>query len=394
AVWLGMHGGMVAQGVDDPELDIVTSVRQLVGDIPIIVTLDLHSNLQQEMVEACQGIFGFDTNPHIDSYERAKEAAEHLARIFNEGIKPVCAFKHPPMVPPTINLRTEEGPMVPLFAKAREHEANPDVYNVYVFGGFPFADVPYAGLNVVTTAASQELAQSICDEIAAMAWETRAEFLKYLPDCRDALDLVEKLWDDNDKRPIIVADVADNPGGGGTGDTPELLRELIKRNLPRTAAAIIWDPQVVEQAIQLGVGKTAKFSIGGKASTAYGAPIEVEAYVAAICDGRYEATGPMGRGSMSNLGKAVRLVVGNVQILVNSVRQACNDADIFRHLGVEPTRQRLLLVKSRGHFRASFQPLAKEIIEVDAPGAANPNLKRYPYKNINYWPLNSEWPTE
>jgi len=390
AVWLAMHGGMMAEGVDDPELDLVLAVREIVGDIPVIVTLDLHSNLEEEMVHKCDAIFGFDTNPHIDLYERAIEAAELLARMFNEGIQPVTAFAHPPMLPPTINLRTEEGPMVKLFDKAREFEAEPGVYNVSVFGGFPFVDAPYAGLNVVATASSREQAQKIVDFIAAMAWEIRDEFLKDLPFPEEALDQVVALMDDADKRPIIIADVADNPGGGGTGDTPELLREMLKRNLPGSAAALIWDPATVEQAIAVGVGNKGMFKIGGKASADYGLPIETEAYVAAISDGKFISTGPMGRGAPSNMGKAARLIVGNVHILIGSIRMACNDADIFRNLGVEPSLQRLLLIKSRGHFRASFQPMAKEIIEVDAPGAANPNLKRYPFTRISCWPLNIE----
>jgi len=388
AVWLAMHGGMMAEGVDDPELDLVREVREIVGDIPLIVTLDLHSNLEREMVESCDAIFGFDTNPHIDSYERAKEAAELLSRIFNENLQPKTAFAHPPMLPPTINLRTDEGPMVRLFEKARQYEAEAGVYNVSVFGGFPFVDAPYAGLNVVATADDRPKAQAICDEIADLAWQTRTEFLKDLPQPVQALDLVVAHWDDADKRPIIIADVADNPGGGGSGDTPELLREMIKRNLPYSAAALLWDPAAVQQAISLGVGQKGVFRLGGHSSEDYGPPIETEAYVASISDGVYEAHGPMGRGSEQRMGMAVRLQVGNVQVIVSSIRMACNEADIFRNLGIEPTRQRLLLIKSRGHFRASFQPLAKEIIEVDAPGAANPNLKRYPYRRINCWPLN------
>ena len=388
-VWLAMHGAMAAEGVDDPELDIVLEARRIIGNIPLVVTLDLHGNLQKEMVENCDAIFGFDTNPHVDAYERAKEAGELLSRMLNEGIKPVTAFTHGSMMPPTINQRTAEGPMATLFAKAREHEAKPGIYNVSVFGGFPYVDAPYSGLSVVTTAAELSLAQKVSDEIAAFAWEIRDEFMKDIPDIHTALDMAEAHLDESDTRPIILTDVADNPGGGGSGDTPELLRELVQRNLPGSAAALFWDPETVREAIRTGVGNTGKFRIGGKACADYGPPVEVEAYVAAISDGRFVATGPMMRGTKLDLGLAVRLVVGNVQILIGSVRQACNDADIFRNLGVEPARERVLLIKSRGHFRASFEPLSKMIIEVDAPGAVNTNLKRFPYKRANRWPLNT-----
>jgi microcystin degradation protein MlrC len=181
---------------------------------------------------------------------------------------------------------------------------------------------------------------------------------------------------------------ADNPGGGGSGDTPELLRAIIESNIPGTAAAVICDPETVQKALKIGVGNIGSFTIAGKAEPAYGLPIVAEAKVKAIADGNFIATGPMGRGNPWDMGVCARLEVGNVDILVCSTRIACNDADIFRHLGVEPSQKKLLLIKSRGHFRASFEPLASSIIEVDAPGAANPNLKRYSYQKIAAWPLN------
>lgn len=391
AVLLSMHGAMMAEGTDDPEGDIVQAVRALIGQKPLLVTLDLHGNNTAEMVAGCDAIFGFDTNPHVDSYERALEAAECLAAMTKGVIKPVTAHQHVPMLPPTINMRTAEGPMVELFRMAREFESKPGMINVSVFGGFPFCDVPYAGFNVIATAnGDKALAQQACDEICAHAWQIRDQFLKHVPDIQEAMNQTEQLLKDQPTKPVICADVADNPGGGGSGDTPELLREMIRRNLPKTAAALIWDPETVELAFTIGVGNTGTFRIGGKAERAYGEPIEVEAKVRTLSDGEFYATGPMSRGNTANIGRCARLQVGNVQILISSIRMACNDADIFRHLGVEPTQQHVLLVKSRGHFRASFEPLAHRIIEVDAPGAANPNLKRYPYRRIHTWPLNIE----
>lgn len=389
AVILCMHGAMMAEGTDDPEGDLVSSLRRLIGAKPLLLTLDLHGNNTPEMVAQCDAIFGFDTNPHIDSYERAVEAAQTLARIFNEELKPVTAYRRVPILPPTINMRTGQGPMVELFALARAWESRPRMVNVSVFGGFPFCDVAYAGFNVIATAdGDRELAELACDEICEKAWEIKEQFLKVLPDVREALDKVRVLYDENPQRPIILADVADNPGGGGSGDTTELLRQILKTDLPFSAAALIWDPETVKEAFEVGVGNFGSFRIGGKAETDYGQPIEIIAKVKCLADGRFVATGPMSRGNTMNIGRAVRLEAGNVQILISEIRTACNDADIFRHLGVEPSQQKLLMVKSRGHFRASFEPLASVIIEVDAPGAANPNLKRYRYKNINCWPLN------
>jgi microcystin degradation protein MlrC len=192
-----------------------------------------------------------------------------------------------------------------------------------------------------------------------------------------------------DKRPVILADVADNPGGGGSGDTTELLGELLRRDLPGSAAAAIWDPETVEQAKAVGIGNSAAFRIGGKAEPAYGQPLLVEGTVRVLSDGRFLARGPVGRGMEWNMGHAALIQVGQTQLIVCSIRIACNDADLFRALGIDPAAARVLLIKSRGHFRASFEPLASAIIEVDAPGAANPNLERYHYRRVDrpLWPL-------
>ncbi|MGI6359216.1 MAG: M81 family metallopeptidase [Bacillota bacterium] len=390
AVLLALHGAMKAEGVDDPEGDIVQSIKEKVGNIPILVVLDLHGNITANMCAHCDGVFGFDTNPHIDSYERGLEAARCLQRIFAGEINPVNAYSHPPMMPPTINMRTAEGPMVELKELAREWEAKPGIINVSVFPGFPYGDVPHAGLSIVTTADGDlELAQRCSDTIAQRAWEIRERFLKAIPRPKEALDQATALLDEQDQRPIILADVADNPGGGGSGDTTELLQEMLKRNLPGGAAAAIWDPETVQQAIEVGVGNTATFRIGGKAEPAYGEPVQVEGTVRVLSDGRFAARGPMGRGMEWNMGRSALIEVGNTKLVVCSIRIACNDADLFRSVGVDPAAARLLLIKSRGHFRASFEPLAKAVIEVDAKGAANPNLDRYHYKFVKrpLWPL-------
>ena len=388
AVLMAMHGAMMAEDVDDPELDLVLDLRKIIGDIPLISTFDLHANVQKEMVENLDGVFGFDTNPHVDYFERAVEAAELLTKMFKDNLKPKTAFNHPPMMPPTINMRTDEGPIVRLFDKARDYELMPGVYNVSVFGGFPYVDAPYTGLSVVATADDREKAQKICDEIGALAWEHRNEFLKQLYSVSSGMDKAESIWDDADPRPIILADSSDNPGGGGSGDAPELLREIVKRNLSGSVAALIWDPETVQEAIRVGIGNTGKFRIGGKISKDFGPPVEVEAYVATISDGKFRAYGPMTRGGPFNTGTAVRLVAGNVQILVGSIRVQCNETDILRNLGVNPERERLIMVKSRGHFRADFQPFAKDIIEVNAPGAVSQDLALFPFKRANCWPLN------
>ena len=191
--------------------------------------------------------------------------------------------------------------------------------------------------------------------------------------------------------PVVLADVADNPGGGGSGDTTELLRELVRRGA-KGAAACIWDPETVEQAFELGVGAEGTFRIGGKASSDYGAPLEVQGRVAVLSDGIFTGRGPVVRGRQVNCGRTALIDVNGLKLVVVSIRQAANDQGYFSVAGVQPNREPLLVIKSRGHFRADFEPIARTIIEVDAPGAANPNLERFTFSHVRrpIWPLDRD----
>jgi microcystin degradation protein MlrC len=409
AVFLFLHGAMMAEGTDDVEGDLAQAVRGLIGDRPLLLAMDLHGNITPEMVAQVDGVFAYDTNPHVDGMERAAEAAECLRRMFAGEIQPVAASAHPPMMPPTLNMRTAEGPMAELFALAREWEARPGILNVSVFGGFPFCDFPGAGLSVVTTAdGDRELAQACSEAIAGRAWEIREQFLKEMLPVEEMMAAVkalmqeEKRWDGSAldaydslfyrplRRPVILADVSDNAAGGGSSDTTALLRELLRDPVPGAAAAAIFDPETVRQAQQVGVGNCADFVIGGKLAPEYGEPLRVRGKVRTLTDGEFEARGPWAPGTWQLGGTAV-IEVDGVRLVCTSIRYPCNDADLLRHVGIDPLDVPLLAVKSRGHFRASFEPFARAILEVDAPGAASPILSRFTHRRVRrpIWPLDS-----
>lgn len=389
-VALSLHGAMVAEHIDDGEGELLRRIREFVGeDIPIVVTLDLHANLTSEMVNNADCIFGYDTNPHVDLYERAQEAFQALVDIWEGKFVPVMHLFKTEMLVPTINMRTAEGPMVELFKMAVDKESNSDVRNVSVFGGFPFADVPFAGLSILTLTNNQpDLAKNISEEIGARAWEIRHEFIKELWKPADAVRYAMK----QKEGPIILADVGDNPGGGGSGETTGLLRELVAAGAKDVGFALIVDPEVVEQAIKSGPGARIKIPLGGKLFPGHGEPVECEGIVKAVTDGIYYNKGPMQTGVRINLGKTARISINGIDVIVVENRVAPNDPEIFRHVGIEPTEKKILVVKSRGHFRAAFETFAKEILEVDCPGFASPNLKHFRYKKVRrpIFPLD-EW---
>jgi len=381
-VALCLHGAMVAEGCDDPEGDILRRVREAAGPgVPVVATLDLHANVSEAMVRYADCLFGYDTNPHVDAYERAEEAMAALRDIWAGRLSPVMRLRRARMMPPTINMRTTEGPMVKLFARARWHEARAGVRNVSVFGGFPFADVEYAGTSVVAlTDGLPELAQEICDDLVELAWSLRYEFLKELVPPEVAVQRAIAAA----RGPVVLADVADNMGGGGSGDTTLLLRVLLESGGGRRGAgfAVMVDPEAVARCIAAGPGASVHLALGGKTEPAHGPPLGCPGVVRALTDGTFVQKGPMGTGLQVTAGPSARLDIGGVEVIITSQRQAPNDPEIFRHIGIEPTHKHILVVKSRGHFRAAYEPFAAEILEVDCPGFASPNLRHFAYRNV------------
>ena len=385
-VLLALHGAMIAENIPEAEGILLEKIREAVGPkVPIIITLDLHGLISKLIVDNCDAIFGYDTNPHIDMYERGVEAAETLIKTINGVIHPMVAFKKLPMVPPTINQRTTEGPMVKLLEKARYYEKAKDVINVCIFPAFPYADVVRIGSAVVAvTDGNRVLAQKICDDLGNAMFKRREEFLKSLISIEEAVDRAIA----SPQGPTVLADVADNPGGGAPGDGTEILRELIRRKAKNVAVACIKDPEAVLKAIEAGVLGQLNMKIGAKTDHYHGEPVHVKGTVRTITDGRFIHKA-MAIGVAADVGRTAVIDVDGIEVILTEKSHSPNDPEIYRRNGIEPTDKKILLLKSRGHFRAAYEPISKEIIEVDAPGLTSPNLSWFKYSHIPrpIWPF-------
>ena len=388
-VLLALHGAMVAQGIPEAEGTILKAVRDLVGpSTPVITTLDLHALISQMMIDNCDAVFGYDTNPHIDMYERGREAAETMTATLKGEIKPVVAHKKAPMMPPTINQRTTEGPMTKLLERAFQMEEDPPVINACLFPAFPYADVERVGsAAVVVTDDDPSLAKELADELGDLFWSLRDEFLKPLTPIPEAV----KRAIEAPEGPVILADVADNPGGGAPGDGTEILRELIRQGAKNVGIATIKDPEAVRRAEEAGVRGTLTMEIGGKTDGFHGEPIRVTATVRTLTDG-YFIRKAGGVGVRVNVGKTAVIDVDGIEVILTERSHAPNDPEIYRRNGIEPTDKKTLVLKSRGHFRAAYEPFSKDVIEVDAPGLTTPNLDWFTYTNVPQplWPLDKE----
>jgi microcystin degradation protein MlrC len=379
-VLLDLHGAMVPEGVDDGEGDLISAVRAAVGaDVPIAVTLDFHGNLGVAMVRDADLLHGYKTYPHVDMAERGVEATERLAQVIRKRIKPTAAWRKPPILPPLGSQNTARGPMRRLYDLADEMEKDPKVISVSVFAGFPHADIPDAGLGIyVVTDNDQALADRLARQLAQVAWDHRHEFVHTGLPVPEAVARARAA----EGRPIVLADMADNTGGGAAGDGTEILRELLRVGARSCVVACLWDPAAVQECVKAGVGNRLTLDVGGKVDDRHGAPLRVTGTVRTLSDGRFIHRGPMMRGLPGRLGTTAVLDVDDVKVILISNRWQTLDPEMIRFVGLDPLAEKILVVKSTIHYRAAFEPIAKEIIEVDAPGLSSSNLTRFAFQRV------------
>jgi microcystin degradation protein MlrC len=394
-VLLALHGAMVSEadldGAErrsasdrirsgDGDGYILERVRHAVGeDVPVMASLDLHGNISDRMAEAADGLFGYDTYPHVDIGDTGETAARAMAATLAGDLDPEIVIERAPLLPPLPELRTEEEPMRSLLAAAADAE-DESVPDVSVFGGFAYADVDHAGFSVVGVAdrSRADEVRVTCRTLADEANERRAEFDRAYTSVADAAAAAAD-WDDDD--PLLLADISDNPGGGSAQDGTVLLAALLEAGVEDAAVATIYDPAAVEAAVAAGVGETVSVSLGGH-TEANGDPLDVTGRVRLLSDGTYRNQGPMSTGLTVSFGRTALLEVGGVDVLVGSHRQQPYDPEAFRSQGITPEREGVLVLKSTVHYRAGFEPLVGAIREVATPGLCSPDLSAFEYEHV------------
>ena len=378
---LSLHGAMAPDPSvsQDGEGSLLEAIRQVTGRaLPIYITLDLHANVTDKMAQYADAIFLFDQYPHTDTYDRGVEAAENLYRFLHNEIKPVMAVQKIPILCPCIPTGVE--PAKTVTEKAHDYEKLPGVLSVSVAYSFFYADIEEMGMAVVAVTDNQpELADQIVKEFARFIWDIREQFNLSTISVEEGVKMALA----EPEGPVVLADGADNPGGGSPGDSTFVLRALLEHGAKNVAVATIYDPQVVEQAIAAGVGSTISIQLGGKEyPEMMGKPIACDAYVRMICDGVFVNKGPMAHGLVNYLKPTVVLVVDGIEIIVTQTRYQPWDTNIFNAHGIDPTEKKILLVKSVAHYRAHYGQIAKKMINVDHPGLTATSPKEFTYTHL------------
>ena len=388
AAYICNHGAMTATHKFDPDGEIVTRVRQVVGPkTRIVMTLDLHANISEQMVAPCDIVVGYRTNPHVDMIERGEEAAFELRRILAGLAEPKTALVRLPLAPASVNLLTNAGPYGELidYGQKRQAEHSGAILNVSIFGGFVFSDTPKNGIAAVVTARSDRgLAQALANEISERAWAMRSRFRKTLMPITEAVVHANA----RERAPVIYADSGDNPGGGGSGRTTELLMALYAGGARDVIYGSFFDPALASEAHKLGEGArfVARFNRDrGQASwEQWDLPFEAEAEVVGLSDGRFIGKLGLLQGRKINLGLSAALRIGGLTVVVISARCQTADPMFFEMFGIDIGKARTVVVKSRGHFRAGFRPWfpPEQVKEVDTAGLTSPVLERLPFEGL------------
>lgn len=377
-ILLDLHGAMVVDGIDDGDGDFIASVRKHLGnDRPLIVTQDLHGNHSSLRVSSADAIIGFDTYPHIDMAERGREAADMMVATLRGEIRPVMALRQIPLFWNVICQVTAESPMSDLMQKVHSMEKRSGILSITVATGFPWADVPDMGASVIVVADKEpSLANETADELAGWIWENRHLWKCDPVGIRDAIRTGEA----GGRYPVVLADHADNTGGGSPGDSTEILQTFVDLKLQDAVLLYIVDPDAVEQAHAAGVGNMVSVAVGGKSDPVQGPPVQMYARIMALSDGDFTYDGPMYAGLTGNMGRSAWLKQDGVSVVVVNAHEQPLGPAFARTLGLHCEQMKYIAVKSAAHFRASFGRFAGCIINVDARAIQTHDFAKLQYR--------------
>lgn len=386
AVFISSHGAALTAQCDDPDGLLFARIRAVVGpDLPVVAVFDLHTNVSMAMTEALSAFVAYRTNPHTDLRACGEEAARHLHMLLAHGPGVVECVKLPFVPPATAQLVAPGTAYAELIALGQTRIGGP-ILNVSLCGGFALADCDKCGFAVVVTArdGDRRAARTLALELASTVWAARGRFVSLLTPLAQAVHAAVVAGRPGGE-PLILADVADNPGAGGGGNTVMLLVALVTAGAQGVLLGVFTDPDLAQEAHAAGVGAafTARFN-RHSIDTQFALPYRHDARVLALSDGVFVGQRGMVKGSTLSMGPCALLELGGVRVAVISIRQQLLDPAQLEVLGVDLATVRTLVVKSRGHFRAAFDTFAPpgRILEVDCPGLTTPNLKALPWTRM------------
>jgi microcystin degradation protein MlrC len=360
---------MAVEDEPDGEGALLERLRQIAPGIPIAVTFDMHGNMSERIARNATVINGYKSYPHTDMYEAGLQAGRALLRALKGEVEPVIAWGSLPLLAQTLRMGTADEPMKTMQQMCRDAERDPAILAASVFGGFPMADIPMAGLSAfVVGDGDRAKAEAACGRLLDAAWARKDDFIYQHEPLEQAVARAKEMTEG----PVILLDHADNVGSGGTSDSMTVIAEVLRQGLQDVAVAAVWDPAAVQAMMQAGVGAEITLDLGGKTDmpsiAAKGRPLRLTGRVRRLSDGQWVVRGPMYTGSRVTTGPTALFETEGLSIVVTSLHHEPWDTGILTSVGVDPHHCRYLLLKSRIHYRAGFAPIGKATVTLDGVG--------------------------
>ena len=331
AVLVGLHGATQSSVSNDVCGDILTAIREVVGETTVIgASCDLHANVTEKMMRAADYISGYQTYPHLD-FDSTGHRAAVLALDKVEGKGAKMAWVTLPQMAPAHGYTTEKGGLKALMDKGHAMVSAGEIRDFSVFQVQPWLDVDKPGSAILVAADTEEKAVAVAADLARDEFALREELQG--PKLWTMAETVQAAIDNTEDKPVVLVDSSDSPGAGSTGDSAEVLRYLLPHRDTLRAAVTVVDA-------------------------------------------------PASRGARGNMGRAAVLQAGQLLILVNHAGGNCKDPQFYRSAGIEPTLCRLVDVKACTSFRAAYEPISALICNTITPGAAGVELTTLPFKNV------------
>lgn len=356
-----LHGAMVAVGTDDAELAAVTAVREVIGDVPLVAVHDLHGNPSPEMVALCDALVGYDTYPHVDMRERGQEAAQLLGEALSGTALRTVVKKVPVLISP-LRQGTDSAPMTDLKQLAREVQRD-GIRRISLLPGFPYSDVARAGFSIVIVLerGAEDQAGKLGDELSAAV--EGADWSLSRPDAATAVaEAIE-----SEEHPVVLADVADNIGGGSPGDGTALLAELLSQGA-QGAVVSITDAEVARTAHQMGEGAKLEVEVGAKTDEFHGKPVAISGKVVRLSDGSYTTSGTWQTGRSFSMGLTAVVEVDGVTLQIMERATPPFHGEQLTSVGIDPAKASIITAKGALAWRSAYGDVASRVIEVDTPG--------------------------
>jgi len=382
-VYLDLHGAMVSEDYEDGEGEILRRVREVIGArVPLVASLDLHGNVTRAMVAQADALVGYRTYPHVDMADTGARAARLLDTMLQTGTRPAQAYAALDFLTGLPSQCSFIEPCRGIYAMLERLEHSSAAMLSFM-PGFPMADFEECGMTVFGYGADAAKVSAAVEQLRGAVADAEKDFALELHSPDEAVQRARARGEPG--KPVVIADTQDNPGAGGNGDTTGMLAALVRQRATEATLGMLIDPESARRAHEAGQGATLAFALGGRSRILGDAPFSGEFTVERLGDGQFTCTGPMFKGFRMTLGPMALLrskAAPGVRVVLASRKCQAADKEMFRHLGVEPVRERMMVLKSSVHFRADFEPIAREVLVARSPGPALADPAQFPWKKL------------